>query len=109
MKLTATQNFKFSGQKVQLNAVYVYWFVSENRLTAEHKSRMWSMVEDLVTTGVMPRWAYVSALTICLPGQEGVAYERIRKLISAAVPEFQVTTLPPATSRAATPTTALAR
>ncbi len=110
MKLTATQEIKLrNGGTVNLRAIYVYWFVSENRLTSEHKSRMWSMVEDLVKTGVMPRWAYVSCLTRCMPGQEAVAYERVRQLIAASVPEFQLTTLPSSTTPVAPPATALAR
>ncbi|MSU21016.1 MAG: exosortase-associated EpsI family protein [Pedosphaera sp.] len=110
MKLTATQELKLrNGGTVGLRAIYVYWFVSENRLTAEHKSRMWLMVEDLVKTGVMPRWAYVSCLTRCLPGQEAVAYERVRQLIAASVPEFQLTTLTSSVPGAPQPATVLAR
>src|SRR5262249_34844107 len=71
MKLTATMQGKApDGRIANVRAIYVYWFVSENRLTAEHKERMWGTVADLVKTGVMPRWAYVSCLSICKPGQE---------------------------------------
>jgi hypothetical protein len=102
-KLTAGMRWKGSdGRIANLRAVYVYWFVSANRLTAEHKERMWATVEDLVQTGTLPRWAYVSCLTVCMPGQEEAAYQRMERLIAAAVPEFQLTTLPgPAEQRAA--------
>lgn len=101
MKLTARQEVRDGHQVATYKAVYVYWFVAEDRLTAEHSSRMWSMVTDLVTTGVMPRWAYVSCFAICLPGEEQETYERMVKLIVAAVPEFQLTTRPAQTAAAA--------
>lgn len=96
MKLTtAGRSWKLpDGRVEELRAIYAYWFVSENRITAEHKERMWGTVEDMFKTGVMPRWAYVSCFSICRPGQEEAAYQRMEKLISEAVPEFQLTTLP---------------
>jgi len=95
MKLTAGMQWKApDGSIANLRAIYVYWFVSENRLTAEHRERMWATVEDLIMTGVMPRWAYVSCLSVCQPGQEGLAYRRMEELIGAAIPEFQLATLP---------------
>jgi hypothetical protein len=46
----------------------------------------------LLRTSVLERWAYVSYFAQCEPGQEDAAFERIKKLIAASVPEFQ---LPP--------------
>jgi hypothetical protein len=40
----------------------------------------------------LQRWAYVSYFSICTPGQEDAAFERMNKLIAASVPEYQ---LPP--------------
>jgi hypothetical protein len=95
MKLTGSKQAKdMNGQLIEGRALYVYWFVAENRLTAEHKERMWGTVGDLVKTGVMPRWAYVSCLSICYPGQEEAVYRRMERLLAAAVPEFQLTTRP---------------
>lgn len=97
MKLTAGMAVKAPNGRIHnFRAIYVYWFVSEHRLTAEHRERMWATVEDLVKTGVMPRWAYVSCLSWFMPGQEEAAYRRMEQLIGAAVPEFQLTTLPTA-------------
>ncbi len=92
-KLTASRMEK--GVKVQ--AVYVYWFVAENRLTAEHGQRMIEMGLDMLRTGVLQRWAYVACLSFCYPGQEEATYARIKGLINATVPEFQLTTGEPAT------------
>lgn len=89
------------GKDVTLRAVYVFWFMSDTRLTADHFTRMRWMTEDLLRTGELPRWAYASYLSVGLPGQEGLLYDRIRKLIQATVPEFQKTAGPPALATAA--------
>jgi len=41
--------------------------------------------------------AYVACLSFCYPGQEEATYARIKELISATVPEFQLATGEPAT------------
>jgi hypothetical protein len=93
MKLTATQVRQMpTGEKVSLRGIYVYWFVADKALTADHLQRMWWMARELVTTGTLQRWAYVSCFTVCLPGQEETAYARVKKLLAASVPEFQTTT-----------------
>lgn len=79
-----------NGRMIQRRAVYVYWFVSENRLTASHRERVWWMAKDLITTGILQRWAYVACLSICPPGQEEVTFTRIKEFIAASVPEFQL-------------------
>jgi len=52
---------------------------------------MWWMARDLIRTGVLQRWAYVSYLAICEPGQEDATFERMKTFIAASVPEFQLT------------------
>jgi hypothetical protein len=81
------------GQEVR--AVFVYWFVAEDRITADHLERMWWMASDLVRTGTLQRWAYVSCLALCLPGEEEAMYQRIQEFLRMSVPQFQITTLPP--------------
>ncbi len=49
-----------------------------------------SMFYNLVRHGVLQRWAYVSYFTICLPGQEDAAFDHLKQLITASVPEFQL-------------------
>lgn len=87
-----TRDYKSeTGEARTISGVYVYWFVAENRLTGDHKQRMWWMALDLLRTGVLQRWAYISVFSPCPVGQEEATYERMKKLIAASVPEFQLT------------------
>lgn len=81
------------GQMVKVNGVYVFWFVADNQQTPDHFQMMKRLALNLLRTGVMQRWAYVSYLSVCEPGQEDATFARMEKLIAASVPEFQ---LPPA-------------
>jgi hypothetical protein len=78
------------GIKVPQSALYVFWFVADDQLTADHKERMWWMARDLMTRGVLQRWAYISCFAACAPGQEEATYARMREWIAAAVPRFQL-------------------
>ncbi|HTI98733.1 MAG TPA: exosortase-associated EpsI family protein [Dongiaceae bacterium] len=102
MKLISTSQRELNGQKVTLSGLYVYWFVDERHLTAQHWQRMWWMAEDLLRTGTLDRWAYVSCFAVCMPGQEDATFDRMKKFIAAAVPQFQLTTgVPPAAATVA--------
>lgn len=90
MKLLSSRDVPFQGRNVKLRAVYVYWFVADDDLTASHFERMWRSAVHLLKTGEMKRWAYVSCMAICLPGQEAETVERVKKFIGAAVPDFQL-------------------
>jgi hypothetical protein len=81
-----------SGDQVEQRAVYVYWFVADGEVTASHNQRMWSMARHLLTRGELQRWAYISCLAYCLPGQEDDTYARMEELLKAAVPQFQLAT-----------------
>jgi len=94
MKLIANKVVSENGQPRVIRQVYVYWFVAPNEITAKHWQRMWWLARDLFRTGVLQRWAYVSFNSICAPGQEDVTFEHMKKLIAAAVPEFQLTPQP---------------
>jgi len=83
---------KPDGEKVPVRGLYVFWFVADNEQTPSHLQHIWWIVRDMLRTGVLQRWAYVSYLSECPPGQEDAAFERIKQLIAASVPEFQ---LPP--------------
>jgi hypothetical protein len=91
------------GTKVPQSALYVFWFVADQQLTADHKERMWWMARDLITRGILQRWAYVSCYSACNPGQEEEAYARLREWIAAAVPRFQIATGPARGSLASNP------
>jgi hypothetical protein len=76
--------------------VYVYWYVTDGALSNDHSGfgRMWAMTKQLAFTGVLQRWAYVRFFARCDPGQEDATYERIKQMIAAAVPQFQLTPKP---------------
>jgi hypothetical protein len=91
MKFIATKEVTTNGQKAAARGVYVCWFVADNdEYTAQHWQRMWWMARDLFRTGVLQRWAFISYFSICAPGREDATFERIKKLIAASVPEFQL-------------------
>jgi hypothetical protein len=94
IKLVATRTVQNnSGQPLTLRGVYVYWFVADGALSGDMsgRERMWWMARHLLQTGVLQRWAYVSCFAVCLPGQEDATFERVKKFITASVPEFQLT------------------
>lgn len=94
VKLVSTRSVpNHSGQPVTVRGVYVYWFVADGALSGDlsGRERMWWMAKHLLWTGVLQRWAYVSCLAVCLPGQEDATFERMKSFIAAAVPEFQLT------------------
>jgi hypothetical protein len=48
------------------------------------------MARDLMTRGVLQRWAYISCFSVCPPGHEEATYARMKEWITAAVPQFQL-------------------
>jgi hypothetical protein len=68
--------------------VFVYWFVADGEVTAEHRQRMWWMARDMLKTGVLQRWAYVICFAPCAPGAEEEAYARMKEFIAAAAPQL---------------------
>lgn len=101
MKLVATLTRAENGREVNYSGIYVYWFVAHDAVTAEHWRRMWWMTEELVKTGELQRWAYISYFLPCLPGQEDQAFARIKRLMNMTVPEFQTAWPTPAPTVAA--------
>jgi hypothetical protein len=91
MKLTASKTARMAdGRAGMVRALYVYWFVAEDQLTAQHWQRMWWMARDLLHRGVLQRWAYVSCFSLCAPGQEDATFARMKEFIAEAVPQFQL-------------------
>ncbi len=93
IKLTSTREYIQDGQRGTARGIYVYWFVADGALSADASGfrRMWRSSSNLLRTGTMLRWAYISYFAACSPGEEEATFERIRKLIVASVPEFQLT------------------
>ena len=88
------------GQNVKIAGVYVFWFVADNEQTTGIVPFQCYLVRDLLLKRVLQRWAYISYFSTCLPGQEEATFARMKKLIAASVPEFQ---LPPRLANAAPP------
>jgi hypothetical protein len=97
MKLTGShQAVTTAGEKIMQRVVYVYWFVADHELTAKPGQRMRWMARDMLLTGVLQRWAYVACAGYCGPGQEEATFNRMKEVIAAAVPQFQLATGSPA-------------
>jgi hypothetical protein len=90
MKLVASRTFEENGQEIKRSGVYVYWFVAGGACTENHWERMWWMARHLAQTGELQRWAYISYFMPCQPGQEDAAFECLKRLVRASVPEFQL-------------------
>ena len=92
VKLIATKEGAENGEKRVARAVYVYWFVADDALSASVSGlqRNLMMASTLLRTGVLQRWAYVSCLSMCPPGQEDATFERITRFIAVSVPIFQL-------------------
>jgi hypothetical protein len=92
VELVAHRAFEVDGQSHVFSGIYVYWYVADDALSAGTLGigRMWSMASKLLRTGVLQRWSYVSCFAACQPGQEAATYDRMKRFIVAAVPEFQL-------------------
>jgi hypothetical protein len=77
------------GRQQEVSGIYVFWFVADREQTVDNFQRMWWLARDLLRTGVLQRWAYVSYFSFCAPGQEDATFARMNKLIAASVPEYQ--------------------
>ncbi len=77
------------GKKQQVSGVYVFWFVADGEQTPDNYERMWWLGRDLLRTGVLQRWAYISYFAACAPGQEEMTFERMKNLIAHSVAEYQ--------------------
>src|SRR5437899_6313705 len=83
VKLIAGKEMSVNGKRVMARGVYVYWYVADGAISASKSGfqRMWWMTWNLMRTGVLQRWAYISYFSVCAPGQEDAAFERIQQLI----------------------------
>jgi hypothetical protein len=104
MKFIATREVTDHGQTVTARGVYLVWFVADgDEYTARHWQRMWWMARDLLRTGVLQRWAMINYFTVCAPGQEEAAFERLKKFIRTSAPEFQLVPAPASRASASKP------
>lgn len=77
-------------QRAAVTGLFMYWYVSEDQLTPDHNEQMWWLARDLLTQGVLKRWAYVSMFSYCAPGGEQVLLQKMKRLAADVVPAFQV-------------------
>ena len=95
MKLSLTKEMIQKGGATQtVKGYFLYWFVADDQLTPYHPERMWWMARDLLTKGVLQRWAYVAYLSACYPGQEEALLEQMKRFVAETVPQFQIATGP---------------
>jgi hypothetical protein len=91
-KMYSTKRVKTpDGREETFGAVYVFWFVADGEITANHLDRMLRMGWHMIQTGVLQRWAYVSCFAVCRPGEQDATFARIKEFLAAAVPKFQLT------------------
>ena len=81
-----------------VRGIYLYYYVADGEFYAgtSGAGHMWRTARDVLTTGTLPRWAYVSYFSYCRPGQEEAAFERLKQFIAAATPQFQLYPAPAA-------------
>jgi hypothetical protein len=105
IKILATREHRTAKGTVPIRGLYVYWFVADDALSGDKSGaeRMWWMAKHLLKTGELQRWAYVSCFAVCLPGEEAATFERMKKFLAAAVPQFQLVPRPGATAAAGPP------
>lgn len=91
MKWTVANTYAApDGGKQEVSGIYVFWFVTKDQVTDSFPAMLKSMLFHQLTGGELQRWAYVSFFTVCRPGEEEATFARMKPLIAAAVPEFQL-------------------
>jgi hypothetical protein len=103
-KFTCSRDLRMQdGRTTKVRALYVFWFVSDGELATNPWEMMWLSARDLVSTGQLRRWAYVSCFSMFPVGMEAPAWKRMQEFIALSVPQFQTTTGPTALAQAARP------
>jgi hypothetical protein len=90
MRMMVSREVQVGGGTVLQKGIYVFWFVDADRYTAVRSHWMMWMAQDMVFKNVLDRWAYISFFAVCSPGEEPATFDRMKKLISASVPQFQL-------------------
>ena len=93
IKIVTEDSVIVDGKTLPRKCIYVYWYVADGILSNDRSGmeRMWSMARGLLFTGVLQRWAYVRFYAFCAPGQEDATFDQIKRMITASVPQFQLT------------------
>jgi hypothetical protein len=100
LRLTAsTMALDEFKQPIQVRGIYIYWFVTDDKITAGQGTRLWSLAKTMLERRELERWAYISYFATCLPGHEEATFAELERFIRASAPEFQTVTGPPPTGR----------
>jgi hypothetical protein len=86
-------------QPIPIRGIYVYWFVTADKITSEQGVRMWSIAKTMLEKGELERWAYISYFATCLPEREEETFGQLERFIRASAPEFQTATGRPSGGR----------
>lgn len=73
-----------------IKGLYMYWFVSDTQMTPRENELWWLLSRDLVTTGILQRWGYISYFGYGPAGQEQIVLQRMKRLVAESVPAFQI-------------------
>jgi len=82
------------GNKVAVSGIYIFWLVADGAQTPSHSRFIREASLHTLFTGELQRWAYVSFFSYCAPGEEEATFEKMKALIGAAAPEFQLSAKP---------------
>jgi hypothetical protein len=91
MKLTTSMGRADAhGQLLVTKGLYVYWFVTSDKITPDQGTRLWSIAKTMVEKRELERWAYISYFVPCASGTEDATFDRLKKFIESSVPDFQM-------------------
>jgi hypothetical protein len=92
-KFTCSRDLRTAdGRMMKIRALYVFWFVSDGELATNPWEMAWLSARDLVATGQLRRWAYISCFSMFPVGLEAPAWKRMQDFIGRSVPQFQTAT-----------------
>jgi hypothetical protein len=95
--MTSTMIVDEFKQPIEVRGIYIYWFVSADKITSGQGTRMWSLAKTMLEKKELERWAYISYFATCLPGHEEATFAELERFIRASAPEFQTVTDWPST------------
>jgi hypothetical protein len=84
-----------TGQKIQLPASYMYWFVGDKVTTPYHWERLWLTSWDRIVHHINHRWAYIIVMSNITEGLQPhgknstETLEMLKGFIADAAPTFQ--------------------
>jgi hypothetical protein len=91
IKLTRRHHHQGRRTRIPVSGIYVYWYVADSlSANPSGSDRMWSMARTSSPPACWNAGLTSHSLPPAIPGRRNEAYARVKKLIAAAVPEFQI-------------------